>query len=55
MHEGVVIKGDDDLLKHATDFYKNLFGKEGGNAFEMDHSMWESAPKVTNEDNWSLT
>jgi hypothetical protein len=27
------ITGDDNLIKHATEFYKNLFDPEDGNVF----------------------
>ena len=31
-----VIEGTENLLKHATDFYKELFGPAPGNLFQMD-------------------
>jgi len=34
------IEGDEDLLNHATTYYKNIFGPEIGNAFPLDPSLW---------------
>ena len=31
-----IIEGTDNLLAHATDFYKNLFGPAPGNLFKME-------------------
>src|SRR3954469_4761261 len=36
-----VIEGTDNLLSHATDFYKNLFGPAPGNMLAMDPIIWE--------------
>jgi hypothetical protein len=35
-NEGVVIEGDDDLLKHATDYYAELFGPPTDYEVQMD-------------------
>ena len=41
MEDGTrIIEGDEDLLNHATTYYKNLFGPEIGNAFPLDPSLW---------------
>jgi hypothetical protein len=37
--EDNVIKGDDELLKHATEYYKNL-GPEINNFIPLDPEMW---------------
>jgi hypothetical protein len=33
------IEGDDNLLKHATDYYKELFGYGVGNAFALSPEL----------------
>lgn len=54
-HEESIIKGDASLLRHATEYYKNLFGRENGNAFNMNPNLWVGVTQVNNEDNWALT
>jgi hypothetical protein len=34
------IEGDDNLLRHATEYYKNLFGPGEGNVFPLDPDLW---------------
>ena len=56
LKSGVVeIEGTDDLISHATEFYKNLFGPAPGNLFHMDPESWGEAEKLTKEDNDDLT
>ena len=50
-----LIKGDADLLSHATEYYKNMFGPEEGNAFPIDPGLWEENKKVNGEENSTLT
>jgi hypothetical protein len=45
------ITGDDNLIKHATKFYKNLFDPEDGNVFTLDPSLWNEDDFVTEEEN----
>jgi hypothetical protein len=52
---GRTIEGDDELLKHATDYYKMLFGPTPGNAFPLDPNLWTSNEKVSDADNEELT
>ena len=33
------IEGDSDLLAHATEYYKKLFGPELGNSFPLDPAL----------------
>ena len=49
-----IIEGDENLIKHATDYYKMLFGPAPGNAFPLDPNMWENDEKVTEEENEEL-
>ena len=46
-----IIEGDDNLLHHATTYYKNLFGPKNGNAFPLDPSLWTTNEKVDEEEN----
>jgi hypothetical protein len=49
------IEGDDNLLKHATEYYKELFGKGSGDNFALDPNFWREDEKVTENDNSDLT
>lgn len=49
------VKGTEDLLKHATDFYKNLFGRSEVNDFNLDPGLWAEHENVNEQDNWALT
>ena len=56
MEDGTrIIEGDEDLLNHATTYYKNLFGPEIGNVFPLDPSLWNDEEKVNEEENSALT
>ena len=45
------IEGDAELLAHATEFYKNLFGPELGNTFPLDLALWDDGEKVSEAEN----
>jgi 4-hydroxyphenylpyruvate dioxygenase-like putative hemolysin len=45
------ITGDENLIRHATDFYKKLFGPREGNAFAIQEDFWSSEDKVLVEEN----
>ena len=47
----VNIEGTNNLLKHATDFYKNLFGPAPRNLVPIDGNMWEAHEKLNVRDN----
>jgi mannosylglycoprotein endo-beta-mannosidase len=53
--DGEKIEGDENLLQHATSYYKELFGLGNGNAFPLDADLWGEGEKVTEEDNHLLT
>ena len=55
MDGNTIIEGDSNLSKHATDYYKNLFGPATGNTFPLNEDLWEVIEKVTREDNIELT
>jgi hypothetical protein len=37
--EGIITR-DENLLRHATQYYKELFGSGNGNAFNLDSGLW---------------
>lgn len=49
------IEGTNNLLKHATGFYKDLFGPAAGNIFHLDPDTWGDDEKLTAEENDFLT
>ena len=42
-------------MKHATDFYKNLFGPESGNPFPLAENLWDRGELASESDNELLT
>ena len=46
-----VVEGDVELLAHATDYYKDLFGPAEGNKFPLDPTMWDAEEKFSDEEN----
>jgi SAM-dependent methyltransferase len=48
---GLVIEGTDNLIDHATTYYKNLFGPAPGNIFSFNHDMWKPHEKLNDADN----
>lgn len=50
-----VIVGTENLLAHATTFYKNLFGPAPGNLFSISPDLWEEHEKINSIDNLDLT
>ena len=55
MDGGDSIEGDSNMIEHATNYYKNLFGPAPGNAFPLNVEIWDSNELVTNEENTELT
>lgn len=49
--DGIEIEGEQQLMEHATDYYRNLFGPEPGNDFRLDPEIWEGCAKLDVEDN----
>jgi hypothetical protein len=43
----VTISGTEDLLTHATSYYKSLFGLGNGNACGLRNDLWHDEEKVT--------
>jgi hypothetical protein len=49
-----VIQGDEDLLNHATDFYKTLFGPVEDKGVRLSGDVWNSAEKLNDTDRKDL-
>jgi len=50
-----LIEGDSNLVKHAIDFYKTLFGPAPGNMLPLNGDLWDNGEKVDVLDNEELT
>jgi hypothetical protein len=48
------VRGTNDLLAHAIDFYINLFGPGEWGAFEFDIDLWQDQEKVFDLENEEL-
>jgi hypothetical protein len=48
------VVGTENLIAHATTYYKSLFGPSNGNVFELKANLWEENEQVTPEDNSDL-
>jgi hypothetical protein len=51
----VNIEGTENLLNHATEFYKNLFDLAPSNLIQLDDSLWSIDETLSNLDNEDLT
>jgi hypothetical protein len=45
-----LIQGDEELLQHATDFYRDLFGPEEDRGVRLDESVWHTDEKLNDSD-----
>jgi hypothetical protein len=52
--DDVNVSGDENLLKHATEYYKWLFGPGIGDALTLDHELWPEGDKVNTQENVEL-
>jgi hypothetical protein len=52
--DGVKYEDNEGMIKHATEFYKKLFGKEPKENIELDENFWDDDEKVTQEENLIL-
>ena len=43
------IEGDEQIINHATQYYKYLFGPAGRPSVQMDPHCWDLEEKVTEE------
>jgi hypothetical protein len=53
-HGDSVIQGDEDLLQHATDFYKNLFGPVENRGVRLSEDVWNNEEKLDDTDRENL-
>lgn len=51
----MIIEDTDNLLRHATTFYKDLFRPAPGDIFHLDPDTWGADEKLNMEDNEFLT
>jgi hypothetical protein len=49
--DGIQIEGDDNLLKHASEYYADLFGPPIEYEVQLDPSIWDGIPKVSEDEN----
>jgi hypothetical protein len=52
--EGENIDREDDIIKHATKYYKDLFGPSESPIFSLDPDCWDQNEKITEEENIQL-
>jgi hypothetical protein len=45
-HGDSVIQGDEDLLQHATDFYRNLFSPVEDRGVRLNENVWSNDEKL---------
>ena len=50
-----LIKGNENLLKYAIEYYKSLFGPGDGDAFQIDSDLWSPDCCVSPQENLDLT
>jgi len=50
-HDGNIIEGDENLLKHASEYYAGLFGPREEHDIHLDSSLWADLEQVTDLDN----
>ncbi|RLN23448.1 hypothetical protein C2845_PM07G29970 [Panicum miliaceum] len=53
--EGVEIRSQEDLIRHVTDFYKNLFGSTPSSSMRLSGSFWQGRHLISAADADALT
>jgi hypothetical protein len=53
-NEGGSIDREEDIIKHATEYYKNLFGPSEGPLFSLEPDCWAPNEKITEVENSQL-
>ena len=48
---GLVIEGDENLLRHASEYYSELFGRPTKYEIQIDPTLRDGCPQVSDEDN----
>ena len=49
--DGNIIEGNENLLKHATEYYTRLFGPEVDHNVQIDQSLWDELEQVSDLEN----
>jgi hypothetical protein len=52
--DGECLNKDEEMIKHAIEYYKTLFGPSDSPTFSLDPDCWEQEEKVNNEENEAL-
>lgn len=52
--EGQIVEGDQNLIDHATKYYKNLFGPADSSRLPVSPELFENSTKLTEIDNEEL-
>lgn len=52
--DGGIIEGDDNLLKHATEYYTNLFGPVDNHDIHIASNLWDELSKDSDGENEEL-
>lgn len=50
----MLIEGEQNLLKHATEYYQELFGPETEYDVHIDPTLWSSVENLCEHDNTNL-
>lgn len=53
-HENGIMSTDEQILEHASQYYKNLFGPSDKSFFYMKEGCWNEEEKVNKEENEKL-
>jgi hypothetical protein len=49
------VSSTENLLKHATNYYRDLFGSGTGDSFQLDQELWLEEEQVFASENETLT
>ena len=49
--DGCMIEGDENLLKHASEYYSDMFGPPIEYNVQLDPTLWEGLSSVSDEEN----
>lgn len=52
--DGEIIEGNENLLRHATEYYSELFGPRENHNLHFDQSLWDDMEHVTKLENEEL-
>jgi hypothetical protein len=50
-----ILQSEKEILAHASDYCRNLFGHEEKHVFSLGPECWTQGEKVTEEENEALT